>query len=432
MDLCAAGSGADLCGCGAAYCCRAVPLQPVPADRHCQLFPVLRQGCSECDPCILADQCRQTFQKEAQAKAEEIRQEFENELNSTQKRKNNSVKTNILFLDYLNEWLKIVKKTIEPSTYNSYEQIVNDRITKYFTKNKIKLVDIQAIDIQEYYNTLFNDGLSANTVIHHHALIRKALDYAYKMDIIPNNPADKVQRPKNEQYIGSFYNENELNELFEKSEDDPLNLMIRVASYYGLRRSEVLGLKWDAFDFDTKTITIKHTVTIGKIDGKRQVYSKDRTKNKSSYRTLPLIDDIADRLLELKEQQEYFKKAFGKSYYKKDKDYVFVKPDGKLVRPDYVTEHFKILLNKLQLRHIRFHDLRHSCASLLLAKGIPMKAIQEWLGHSNFSTTANIYAHLDSNSKQLSAQVITSAFETKKEIEECDSSISTIELAFAN
>lgn len=366
--------------------------------------------------------------KQAQAKAEEIRQKFENELNSTPKSKNNIIKSNILFLDFLNEWLKTVKQTIEPSTYISYEQIVNGRITKYFTKNKIKLVDIQAIDIQEYYNTLFSDGLSANTVIHHHALIRKALDYAYKMDIIQNNPADKVQRPKKEQYIGNFYNENELNELFEKSKDDPLNLIIRFASYYGLRRSEVLGLKWDAFDFNNKTITIKHTVTIGKVDGKRQIYSKDRTKNKSSYRTLPLIDDIANRLLELKEQQECFKKAFGKSYYKKDKDYVFVKPDGQLTRPDYVTEHFKNLLKKLGLRHIRFHDLRHSCASLLLAKGIPIKAIQEWLGHSNFSTTANIYAHLDSNSKQLSAQAITSAFETKKEIEECDSSTSSNKL----
>ena len=136
--------------------------------------------------------------------------------------------------------------------------------------------------------------------------------------------------------------------------------------------------------------------------------------------------------MELKEQQKYFKKAFGKSYSKDYKDYVFVKPDGKLVRPDYVSEHFKILLNKLGLRHIRFHDLRHSCASLLLAKGVPMKAIQEWLGHSNFSTTANIYAHLDSNSKQLSAQAITSAFETKKEIEESNSSTSYEKLAYAN
>ena len=101
--------------------------------------------------------------------------------------------------------------------------------------------------------------------------------------------------------------------------------------------------------------------------------------------------------------------------------------------PDYITPAWKRLLEKNNMRVIRFHDLRHSCASLLLAKGIPMKAIQEWLGHSNFSTTANIYAHLDSNSKQLSAQAITSAFETKKEIEECDSSTSSNKLvAYAN
>ena len=297
--------------------------------------------------------------KQAQAKAEELRLEFENELNVKQMKKNNIIKTNILFIDFLKDWLSIVKQTIETSTYTSYEQLVNDRITKYFTNNKIKLADIQAIDIQEYYNYLFSEGLSANTVIHHHAIIRKALDYAFKMDILPNNPADKVQRPKKEQYIGSFYNENELNNLFEKSKDDPMNLMILITSYYGLRRSEVLGLKWDAFDFENKTITIKHTIVIAKLDGKRQLVSKDRTKNKSSYRTLPLVDVIADKLLELKEQQEYFKKAFGKSYSKEYKDYVFVKPDGKLIRPDYVSEHFKILLNKLELRHIRFHDLSY-------------------------------------------------------------------------
>lgn len=246
------------------------------------------------------------------------------------------------------------------------------------------------------------------------------------MDIIPNNPADKVQRPKKEQYIGSFYNENELNELFNKSKDDPMHLMILVTAYYGLKRSEVLGLKWDAFDFENKTITIKHTVIIAKLDGKRQLIQKDRTKNKSSYRTLPLLDEITEKLLAFKEQQEYFKKAFGKSYSKEYKDYVFVKPDGKLIRPDYISEHFKILLNNLGLRHIRFHDLRHSCASLLLAKGVPMKAIQEWLGHSNFSTTANIYAHLDSNSKQFSADTISSAFNLnnvqKNRNEECQSS----------
>ena len=239
-------------------------------------------------------------------------------------------------------------------------------------------------------------------MIHHHAIIRKALDYAYKMDIIPNNPADKVQRPKKEQYIGSFYNENELNELFEKSKDDPLNLMIRIASYYGLRRSEVLGLKWDAFDFNTKTITIKHTVTIGKIDGKRQIYSKDRTKNKSSYRTLPLIPEIEQLLLEKKHQQEEDKKLFGNSYKNKE-DYILVDAEGKLILPDRVTKTFRNLLKDNGLKKIRFHDLRHTYAVNALRAGDDIKTVSENLWHATVAFTADTYIHLIDSMRQDSA-----------------------------
>ena len=129
----------------------------------------------------------------------------------------------------------------------------------------------------------------------------------------------------------------------------------------------------------------------------------------------------------MREKQESFKKAFGNTYNKNYLNYVFVNAQGRIVRPDYVTQHFSILLKNNNLRHIRFHDLRHSCASLLVAKGIPMKSVQEWLGHSSFSTTANIYAHLDSNSKQISANALTDALkltDTKK-IEENKSSIPT-------
>ena len=133
-------------------------------------------------------------------------------------------------------------------------------------------------------------------------------------------------------------------------------------------------------------------------------------------------------LLDVKEKQKSFQKAFGNSYNKKYLNYVFVKPDGNIIRPDYVTKHFGILLRKNNMRHIRFHDLRHSCASLLLSKGIPMKAIQEWLGHSNFSTTANLYAHLDTNSKKISANALENALKftdtSKKENEETISSSS--------
>ena len=370
--------------------------------------------------------------KQAMAKAEEIRANLEKQLNlkALDNPKSNNNPNDILFIEYLLYWLEITRHNVEASTFTSYRQMTNNHIKRYFTENPIKLVELSAIHIQTFYNELMiKYNLSANTVIHHHAIIRKCLDYAFKMDIIPNNPADKIQRPKMEQFIGSFYTESELNTLFEKSKGDPLELVVLVTAFYGLRRSEVLGLQWDSFDFENKTITIKHTITITNTDGNnRKIEGKDRTKNKSSYRTLPLFDDIADKLLEFKEKQESFKKAFGNSYNKNYLNYVFVNPQGKLLRPDYVTEHFSILLKKIGLKHIRFHDLRHSCASLLLAKDIKMKAIQEWLGHSCFSTTANLYAHLDSKSKQESADALVNALKVtdtnKKENEESTSSSS--------
>ena len=370
--------------------------------------------------------------KQAMAKAEEIRANLEKQLNlkALDNPKSNNNPTDILFIEYLLYWLEITRHNVEASTFTSYRQMTNNHIKRYFTENPIKLVELSAIHIQTFYNELMiKYNLSANTVIHHHAIIRKCLDYAFKMDIIPNNPADKIQRPKIEQFIDSFYTESELNTLFEKSKGDPLELVVLVTAFYGLRRSEVLGLQWDSFDFENKTITIKHTITITNTDGNnRKIEGKDRTKNKSSYRTLPLFDDIAEKLLEFKEKQESFKKAFGNSYNKKYLNYVFVNPQGRLLRPDYVTQHFSILLSKIGLKHIRFHDLRHSCASLLLAKDIKMKAIQEWLGHSCFSTTANLYAHLDSKSKQESADALVNALKVtdtnKKEKEESTSSSS--------
>lgn len=368
--------------------------------------------------------------KQAMAKAEELRAKLEKELQlkSLDNSNSNNNSDDILFMEYLFYWLDVIQHSIDESTFTSYRQITNYHIKRYFTEHPVKLTQLQPIHIQNFYNELMKKyHLSANTVIHHHAIIRECLDYAFKMNIIVNNPADKVQTPKKEQYIASYYNETELNELFEKSKGDPLELIILITAFYGLRRSEVLGLQWDSFDFENKTITIKHTVIITNTDGKRRIKGKDKTKNKSSYRTLPLLDNIRDKLLEVREKQESFKKSFGNTYNKNYLNYVFVNAQGRIVRPDYVTQHFSILLKNNNLRHIRFHDLRHSCASLLVAKGIPMKSVQEWLGHSSFSTTANIYAHLDSNSKQISANALTDALKLTdmKKIEENKSSIPT-------
>ncbi len=310
-----------------------------------------------------------------------------------------------MFADYVGEWLEIVKNSIATVTYSSYSAMIKGVIAPYFRKQKIKLADITAKDIQNFYIKELR-RVSANTVIHYHAIIHKAMKYAVKLDLIATNPADKVERPKKGGFKGSFYDTEEMKLLLETVKGTRLEIPVMLASFYGLRRSEVLGLKWDAVDFDKNTITIKHTVTSCNLDGKHILIREDRTKTKSSMRTLPLVDFVKEKLLLLKAEQEENRRLCGKSYIKDFMGYICINEIGDLIKPQYLTVEFPKLLERNGLRRIRFHDLRHSCASLLLANGVSMKQIQEWLGHSDFSTTANIYAHLDYSSKLSSADAL--------------------------
>lgn len=311
----------------------------------------------------------------------------------------------ILFADYMEQWLDIIKSSVAVPTFASYSTTVKRVVAPYFREKEITLKNLTAKDIQEFYMKELQ-RVSASSVIHYHANIHKALKYAVKIDLIDVNPADKVERPKKDRYVGSFYDADEVNALFEAAKGTKLELPILFGAFYGLRRSEAIGLKWDAIDFEQNTITIRHTVTSCDLDGKRVLVASDTTKTKSSMRTLPLVPFMRERLLALKEEQQENRRLCGRSYIKDYIGYVCVNEIGDLIKPHYVTESFPKLLKANGLRHIRYHDLRHSCASLLLANGVPMKQIQEWLGHSDFSTTANIYAHLDYSSKLTSADAM--------------------------
>ena len=162
--------------------------------------------------------------------------------------------------------------------------------------------------------------------------------------------------------------------------------------------------------------SINEKLWIGYRDGKHIQIAQDTTKTKSSMRTLPLVPAFKEKLLKLKEQQEEYRRVCGRCYNKKYLEYICVDEMGTLISPHYLTASFPKLLEKNNLRHIRFHDLRHSCASLLLANGVPMKQIQEWLGHSDFSTTANVYAHLDYNSKLSSADAMVNGLSGALEV----------------
>ena len=321
------------------------------------------------------------------------------------KKESGELSADMLFADYMELWLEVVRNSIEKTTFSSYTQMVKGKIAPYFRNTGVKLDELQARHIQSFY--LYElKTVCPNTVIHEHANIHKALKYAVKMDLIPYNPADKVERPKKQQYIADYYRLEELEQLFEATKDHPYSLLIQITAFYGLRRSEALGLRWDAIDFERNTITIRHIVTTAKIDGKYEVVREDRAKTKSSLRSLPLVANIREKLLALKEQQKENKRICGNCYNREYDGYVFVDVMGNIFNPRNLSSNFSKLLEMKGLRHIRFHDLRHSCASLLLANDVPMKQIQEWLGHSDISTTANIYSHLDYKSKLTSANVM--------------------------
>lgn len=336
--------------------------------------------------------------KKAEAALMEARRAFEAE-------KPRTLDSDILFADYMEEWLEVIRSSIAVPTFSSYSTMVRKIIAPYFRERGITLGELTAKDIQGFYLQQLK-RVSASSVIHYHANIHKALKYAVKIDLIETNPADKVERPKKDRFVGSFYDADEMTALFEASKGSRLELPILFGAFYGLRRSEAIGLKWDAIDFEHNTITIRHTVTSCNIDGKLVLVESDTTKTKSSMRTLPLVPFVRERLLALQEEQKECRRVCGRSYIKDYLGYLCVNEIGDLIKPHYVTTSFAKFLRANGLRPIRFHDLRHSCASLLLANGVPMKQIQEWLGHSDFSTTANIYAHLDYSSKLTSADAM--------------------------
>ena len=347
--------------------------------------------------------------RKAEKMLDELRKTYEDEIS-----KEDKSASDILFTEFMKEWLGMIKNSVEMSTYGSYSYIVEKRIIPYFEDKQILLKELTPTDIQRYYtHCLLVEHVSANTVIHRHANIHKALKYAFKVGLIPYNPADRVERPRKNSFSSEIYGDKELEALFAAAKGTRLELAVILGAFYGLRRSEIVGLKWDAIDFEKKRFSIQYTVTETNIGGKQTIVEKERTKTKSSRRTLPIVEPFEKLLLELRTSQEENRRVCGRSYCTDYLEFVYVDELGQRIKPGYITMAFQKLLQKNGLKRIRFHDLRHSCASLLYAHGVTLKDIQEWLGHSTISTTANIYTHLDYSSKETSANAILNVFPTE-------------------
>ena len=294
--------------------------------------------------------------KRAEAMLMEARQNFDNGVSGDSK---NNPK-NILFTEFMLEWLEMMKNSVEITTYANYAMVIKSRINPYFRDKGLMLSELTPKHIQDYYLYSLNvEKVSANTVIHRHANIRKALQYALKLGLIDFNPADRVERPKKNKYVATTYNEKELKKLFAAVIGQRIEFAVILGAFYGLRRSEIVGIKWDAIDFERKTFTIKHTVTEVMLDGKVTMIDKERTKTKSSHRTLPLVKPFEELLLRMRAEQESNRRVCGNAYCRKYLDYIYVNELGELVKPNFITQNFAIVLANNELKKIRFHDLRH-------------------------------------------------------------------------
>lgn len=310
--------------------------------------------------------------------------------------------------DYLVSYLKRVEPELQKNTIVSYRSMTNGKIRRYFQRRpQLTVGNLKPQDIQDFYQSLFADGVAANTVIHYHALLRRAFQQAFKEERIDANPFDRVGRPKKNKFHGENYTQEELLTLLHLARGDVIYPAILLAGAMGLRRSEALGVRWSRIDWEKRTVLLDTKIVEYRENGKKKVEPVEEMKNKSSRRTLPLPDPVVEMLQVQKEHREVYRKMFQGSYNAQYLDYVCVNQLGELLRPSYVTDHFRELLEKYGLRHIRFHDLRHTFASLLINQDVPLINVSNFLGHSDLSTTANIYAHLDKASKQASADVIS-------------------------
>ena len=212
------------------------------------------------------------------------------------------------FLEFLQSWLVNVKKpNVQKSTYDGYEELIERRIRAFFG-DKLTLKDITPVRIQEFYASIRADGCKEKTVLEYHNLLHDACGWAVRQEILLSNPFDKVDRPKPKKYSACYYTPEQVQLLMEAAKGERLFLPVILAAYYGLRRSEVVGLRWSNIDFGNKRIYIRNKASEVKENGKLQTVITDEMKTESSKRALPLLPEVENILREHRELQDTYRR----------------------------------------------------------------------------------------------------------------------------
>lgn len=287
----------------------------------------------------------------------------------------------IILQDFLLDFLEKYKMNLSITTYNCYMRICKKYIIPLL--GDIKLCDIKPIHIQNYVDDLL-DLLTPQTIKVHLNILNLALKRAYRLKLIKENVVQFVEVPKNKKYKNEIYNAEDMKKLLEKSRETSLELPIILASGLGLRISEILGLTWNNIDFNDFTITIDKIT----VRDKGQVILKE-PKTESSIRTISAPKEIILILKQLKKDRLAAKLRGEKSH----RELIFYDKNLNPIAQDVLSKKFRYFLQENNLKHIRFHDLRHSHVTMLIDAKVSIKVISERVGHSNVNTTLNIYSH---------------------------------------
>ena len=238
------------------------------------------------------------------------------------------------FTEYLKAWLKIRKNSgeLEESTFKGYKSKVKG-VCEYFDAvfPNISLSEVTVDEIQKFYCDKHKAGTSANTIRHFHANINHALKFAVKKKLIEENPASYVDLYKVDKTEIAYYNADEIKELLSVFEGDRIEIAVRLAAYLGIRREEVVGLRWSNIDFDNNTVSISESAFVSYGNGKGVINTKKRLKSNSSVRVLPLCDDLKQALLKKKSSDAYYSNLLKKGYCHTYDDYVCTDNMGQLL-----------------------------------------------------------------------------------------------------
>ncbi|MBO8136757.1 MAG: tyrosine-type recombinase/integrase [Desulfotomaculum sp.] len=295
--------------------------------------------------------------------------------------------------EFLLRWLRdYAKVNLAQSTVDGYEIIIKKHLIPAL--GKYQLDKLQPLHIQEYYaRALANGradgkgGLSPRTVLHHHRLLHRAFETALKWQLVSRNVCDAVEPPKVDQYESNVYDEEHIGKLIDLLYGTRLYIPVIITLATGLRRAEILALRWKDFNAQKKTITINQTLL--KTSAGLQFKPP---KTKKSRRTITLPEPIVEELKKHKKDQKKIKLRLGEAY--EDNDLICCQEDGTPWHPGTFSSAFHDILEKHNLPHIRFHDLRHTHASILLKQGVHPKIVSERLGHSQIGITLDTYSHI--------------------------------------